>query len=215
MDWERFAVLGGTFDPIHIGHLIIAQVVLEKFKLDGCLFIPSGIPSQKVETMFNSQERLTMVKLATERDERFKVSDIEVKSKEVSYTYRTFEEILKRYGSKYIYFIVGSDILYEYKTWYRYNELLDLVYLIVVPRRETFILYQKFSRAIDKGRWRYDKDEGILYLIENKGKIFCVRTPIIEISSTMIRERIRRGLSIRYLVPEIVENYLSSRGAEQ
>jgi len=210
MDKKKIAVLGGTFDPIHIGHLIIAQSVIEKLSLDKCVFIPSGIPSQKERTMFSSDERLMMVKLAIEEDDRFEVTDIEVKSKEVSYTYITVQKILERYENIDIFFIIGSDILYEFKTWYRYNNLLDLMNLVVIPRRDTFILYQKFSRAVDKGRWRYDRDEGLLYLIDGREKVFCVRTPIIEISSTMIRERIRDGFSINYLVPKAVINYLSS-----
>jgi len=210
MDKKKIAVLGGTFDPIHIGHLIIAQSVIEKLSLDKCVFIPSGIPSQKERTMFSSDERLMMVKLAIEEDDRFEVTDIELKSKEVSYTYITVQKILERYENIDIFFIIGSDILYEFKTWYRYNNLLDLMNLVVIPRRDTFILYQKFSRAVDKGRWRYDRDEGLLYLIDGREKVFCVRTPIIEISSTMIRERIRDGFSINYLVPKAVINYLSS-----
>jgi len=208
---EKYAVLGGTFDPIHIGHLIISQSVIEKLSLDKCIFIPSGVPSQKENTMFNSEERLAMVRLVTERDKRFEVNDIEIRSKETSYTYNTVQKMLGMHSNIDIFFIIGSDILYEFKTWYRYNRLLDLINLVVVPRRDTFILYQKFSRAIDKGRWRYDRDEGIIYLLENRKKVFCMRTPMIEISSTMIRERIKNGLSINYLVPEVVLNYLSCK----
>ncbi|OQX91192.1 MAG: nicotinate (nicotinamide) nucleotide adenylyltransferase [Candidatus Coatesbacteria bacterium 4484_99] len=211
MSSDKVAVLGGTFDPIHIGHLIIAQSVVEKLDLTKCIFIPVNIPPHKDDTMLTSDERLKLVRMATEGDERFEVSDVEVVKNGVSYTYDTLNELEVVYGRDNMFFIVGSDVLYEFKDWHRYNELLKLAIIVVVPRRKTFVLFQKFSRSIDRGRWRHDRDEGLLHLVENKNRVVCVRTPIIEISSTMIRNRLRSGLTIKYLVPEKVERYLSER----
>jgi len=182
---KKIGLFGGTFDPVHIGHLVIAGSVYEVKGLDTVIFIPSACPPHKGrDILFNAEERLRMLSLAVEDDPRFEVSDNELKRQGSSYTIDTIREMKSQFPSgAELFFIVGMDNLYEIELW---KDPLDIV-------SEIRILAAK--RVCDKTR---DIPGWLLKNVE------IVNVPLIEISSSDIRKRISDGKSIRYLVPDKV-----------
>ncbi len=202
-------ILGGTFNPIHYGHLLLASFAYEEFNLSKVIFIPNRHPPHKhLEDMAPPEDRLRMVQLAIKDDDRFQVSDIEISQDRVSYTYHTLLQLKERYPR--LAFICGKDTLLKSR-WYRLRDILEELELLIVADRLTPLrvggielyeppedLYQSFRRHPILGSY-----------LE---KIRLLQMPLIDISSTMIRERIKRGLSIRYLLPPEVEAYIRARG---
>jgi len=192
IDLPKLGVLGGTFDPIHNGHLIIAQVLLEKLDLARVLFLLSAHPPHKSSSGLASwQDRFQMIQLALHGNPHFQASDIEIKRNGPSYTVETIEQLQLRYGKKYsILFIVGADSILEIFTWREPRRLLASGSLVVVPR-PGFDLKHLDPLVTEQ--------------------VMVVQTPLIEISSTDIRRRVRQELSIRYLVPSKVASYIHKR----
>ena len=179
--------MGGTFDPVHTGHLIIAEKAREEFALEKILFIPAGIPPHKKETFASPHHRFEMVKIAIKDNRYFKASDIEIKRRIPSYTYDTIRFLKKRNPEIEIFFITGEDIFYELKTWYRYKELVKDVIFLVAPRK--------------------DKKEKELSKIPHL-KYKFIKSPFIDISSSYIRGCLAEGKSVKYLVPDGVIKYI-------
>jgi nicotinate-nucleotide adenylyltransferase len=183
---ERLGIFGGTFDPPHLGHLIAAEKVRELCKLDQILFIPVFAPPHKSgRAILSAGHRAEMTRLATLGNDRFAVSDIEIKREGNSYTIDTLEQLANQETE--LSLIIGYDQLAMFKTWRRYQDILALSHVIVVARSgsETLI------------------DPDLL------GRVLLIELPLIEIASTNIRERVREGRSIRYLVPEPVREYIA------
>lgn len=179
-------IFGGTFDPIHFGHLITAQSLLERRKLKKIFFIPSFISPHKINFDYSSPEhRYNMVKLAIASHPQFDVSDYEIKHDNVSYSYNTLLEFSKKYEE--IELIIGFDNLITFDTWHKADEILKLAKLVVMKRT-------------------FDKE------IKNPHKYFgeaiYVNTPTIEISSTEIRERIIKKLPVDFFLPLKVKEYI-------
>ena len=188
-DLPRLGVFGGTFDPIHNGHLIVAQDVLEKLHLAQVLFLLSARPPHKNSAATASwQDRLGMLRIALKGNPRFQASDIEIKRAGPSYTAETMDQLQARYGSKYhVLFVMGADNIFDVFTWHEPERLLTSRSLVVVPR---------------PGCDLRDLDPGVAE------KVTLVQTPLIEISSSEIRQRVREGRSIKYLVPKEVATYI-------
>lgn len=183
-------IFGGTFDPVHTGHLITAQSVLEKRNLEKIIFIPAYIsPHKKDKENTASKHRLRMLEIATEQNDKFVVCDYELKKKIISYTIDTIRELKKDYNN--IELIIGYDNLITFHKWHKPDEIIKLCKLVVMHRLT-------------------DKNE------EEKNKYFdkavILDTPTIEISSTDIRERVKKGLPIDYLVPLQVKEYIYKNG---
>jgi nicotinate-nucleotide adenylyltransferase len=189
-------ILGGTFDPIHNGHLIAAQSLLEKLYLTRILFLISAHPPHKNPAGLSSwTDRRQMVRLAIGDDDRFEVSELERARSGPSYTFETMEIMRSQYGSRYrLHFIMGADSILEIFTWRRPERLLDSGMLVVIPR-PGFDL-----SALDQ---------------EVREKVTLVPTPLVEIASSDIRDRVRRGQPIRYLVPPPVAAYIRENGLYQ
>lgn len=191
---KRKGIFGGTFDPIHNGHLHIAYEALYKLGLDKVIFIPSGNPPHKTDKIVtDAQLRFTLVKETIENEKKFEVSDYEIKKKNLSYTYETLKFFNSLQPETEWYFITGVDCLMQIDTWKNVHQILNQCKFVVFNRpgyRKQDIENQK--RKIEE---KYDK------------KIIFLDIPILEISSTQIREKIKKGESIRYLIPEKV-NYL-------
>ena len=189
-------ILGGTFDPIHHGHLIAAQSLLEKLHLSRILFLVSAHPPHKRPAELSSwADRRQMVTLAIQDNERFEVSDLERERSGPSYTFETMEVMRAQYGRRYhLHFIVGADSILEISTWRRPERLLDSGMLVVVPRPgfDLSTLDQKIQDHVT-----------------------IVQTPLVEISSSDIRSRVRQGQPIRNLVPPAVEAYIRRQGLYQ
>jgi len=182
-------ILGGTFDPVHNGHLIAAQALLDKLHLSRILFLISAHPPHKDSGELSSwDDRRQMVTLAIQDNERFEVSELERTRSGPSYTFETMETLRLQYGRQYrLLFIVGADSILEIFTWRQPERLLDSGMLVVIPRP-----------GFDLG----NLDPKV------KEKVTLVPTPLVDISSSDIRRRVRQQRSIRYLVPPAVENYI-------
>lgn len=183
---RKVCIYGGSFNPIHIGHLILANTVIEKLHLDEIIFVPCHIQPLKSNKDFaEANHRLEMIKLAIQSNPYFTLSDIELKRKGKSYTIDTLKFFKKKYDN--LYFVIGADNIKEFHYWKEPDLILKLAKLIVVNRGG-------FNIQIPKR-------------IRGKEIITC-SIPQIEISSSTIREKIKNKQSIKYLVPESVENYI-------
>jgi nicotinate-nucleotide adenylyltransferase len=190
----RIGILGGTFNPPHLGHLICAQEAYLQLGLDRVTLIPARIPPHKaVEDEPGAEHRLELCRLAVHGDsERFEVCDIEVLRDGPSYTVDTLEELHSSAPDHELFLIVGGDIAAGLPGWHRPERVLSLATLAVAKRRGT-------SRAAD--------DEALGQLPGGERTCFF-RMPRIGISSTMLRDRVRGGQSIRYYVPDPVIGYI-------
>jgi len=179
-------IFGGSFDPPHIGHLIAAQSVLEIRKLSKIIFIPNGIsPNKNYQRGASAQDRLNMLKISIEEIPYFEYSDIEIKNPEVSYTINTLRMLRPLYEE--LELIIGYDNLLEFSTWKEPEEIIKCAKLAVLKRNtitESEIKDKYYNTAV------------------------FVDTPVIEISSTEIRKRIKNGLPINYLVADKVKEYI-------
>lgn len=190
----RIGIFGGTFNPIHIGHLIVAQESLVQMQLDKVLFVVAFLPPHKnpeeIE-IIDAQDRYQMTALAIADNPRFEISDIEIKRGGISYTIDTVKELRSMYGEKTEFFlIIGADTINEISKWKNPEELSKLVQFIVAPRAG----YQ-------------NEQVNPPFKISTK----LLSMPTINISSTEIRNRAKMGLPIRYWVPEPTYRYLISK----
>ncbi len=197
----RIGILGGTFDPPHLAHLRIAEEVREGFDLKEIWFCPSYSPPHRKEPPVASfAERLTMVRLATENHPSFIACDVE-KELIPSYTYNALKILKKNYPEIDFYFILGWDAFSEFATWYRYQEIPKLSNLIVCTRGKINVkeAEQSFNLKVKS-------------FVEEplRERFFFFPVFPLEISSTQIRNLIRQGKSVRYLVPEKVYNFLQN-----
>lgn len=196
--WDKIGIMGGTFNPIHIGHLLLAQWAMEEAALDGVIFVPTGCSYMKERTeILSGEERLAMTRLAIEGQERFLCSDLEVNRQGRTYTCETLEELHAVYPRAQLYFIVGADCLFSVENWYHPEKIFSHCVLLAASRNG--IPMDRLEKKRRELVAAYDAD------------ILLTVFPNIEISSTDIRERCRQGRSIRYLVPECVREYIEKR----
>ncbi|HAQ41679.1 MAG TPA: nicotinic acid mononucleotide adenylyltransferase [Clostridiales bacterium] len=191
---KRVGIMGGTFDPIHLGHLVVANEVLNIYGLDEIVFVPAGNPPHKCGMGASFVDRYVMTCLATLSNNKFTVSDIEIKNKGKSYTLNTLKEFHSMYADTEFCFITGTDAVINLPNWHEPKELLKICKFIAVSRP-----------GIDK--------EDVKLKIEEirrdlNGHIEMLQIPMLDISSTDIRERFKNGISAKYLLPESVEQYI-------
>lgn len=196
----KIGILGGTFNPPHIGHLFMAQTAMDELKLDKVFFIPSGNPPHKInnDEVIEPFHRLNMTKLFLYESKRIEVLDIEVKADEVSYTVNTLKKLKEIYSDDEIYFILGSDSLVQFSTWKNPEIICREAKLVVANRRQT--ADTEFDKALCFVKNEYNAD------------ITVIPMPIIEVSSTEIRKRVKDGLAVDYMTNRNVENYIISYG---
>lgn len=194
--------MGGTFNPIHYGHLVTAEEALKQFKLDKVIFIPTGIPPHKTEGILASAEdRYLMTVIATASNKDFFVSRIEIDRKEKSYTIDTLRHLKSFFGDKAtLYFITGADAILEILTWKDTDEILKLCRFIAATRPGYDIA------KIEDLKKKIAKDFNLTTAKQNY--IYLMEIPALAISSTDIRKRIKENRPINYLLPEGVCNYL-------
>jgi len=191
---------GGSFDPIHIGHLILARDVKEAFDYRKVIFIPTYISPFKVKTGHRApaEDRVEMLKIALSGVPYFDLDLYEVRKGGVSYTYDTVLYLKNRYGIEgKVHWLMGDDTFLKFHNWYRWRELLNHLFPVVVLRTSNTREVKNYAKAT-------------LGLSEKDFKLFTGRR--LEISSTEIRERIRTGRDIKFFVPERVEEYIKKRG---
>ncbi|CDF58108.1 nicotinate-nucleotide adenylyltransferase [Thermobrachium celere] len=191
---QLIGIMGGTFNPIHIGHLIIANEVLHSLKLEKILFIPTGQPPHKeMKEVAPAIDRFNMVKYSIRGNDKFEVLDLEVKREGKTYTIDTLKELKELYKDAHFYFIIGFDTLRELSTWKDIDKIYEYCRFVVVNRDSDL---NEINQFIIKYKEIYRLD------------IKYVNIPNIGISSTLIRNRIRENKTIKYMVTEYVENYI-------
>ena len=198
---KRIGIIGGSYDPIHMAHLVIAQDAAERLELSEVVFIPAAVPPHKQHLkQVDPEHRLNMIRLAVEADIRFSVSDLEIQRGGISYTLDTVRALRAERPDAEWVLIVGSDTLVDLHNWYRIDELLDLCEVASFLRPGEHDLEEIIEKVQVAERHRRR-------LLEN-----IIGAHLVEISSTEIRMRIAEGLSIRYLVPPEVEMYIFEHG---
>ena len=187
----KIAILGGTFDPPHLGHLILAETVLKELNYDKVLFIPSKIPPHKnISGEVSDEDRLNMLKLSIEDDKRFSFDDYELKSEGISYSIKTLNYLYQNYNiDGKIALIIGADLIKNFHKWKEPEKISELANIVAVNREE--------NDNLDK--------ENI-----EKYNIKIIIAPRIDISSTLIRERIKKNKAFRYFLNNKVYNYIIS-----
>ncbi|URN41100.1 nicotinate-nucleotide adenylyltransferase [Peptoniphilus genitalis] len=195
---KKYGIFGGSFNPIHYGHLMICEYIKEEMGLDKVIFIPTGNPPHK-ELELSAEDRYEMVRLAISPNPDFEISDIETTRVKKSYTVDTIRELKKIYKEEKLYFLIGLDSLFQLKTWMKIGDLSQEIEF-VVALRPGYLDKEEVNKEID-------------FLRENFGtKINLIKTPLYEISSTDLRDRIREGKSLRYLIPKKVLDYIEESG---
>lgn len=195
---KKYGIFGGSFNPIHYGHLMICEYIKEEMGLDKVIFIPTGNPPHK-ELELSAEDRYEMVRLAISPNPDFEISDIETTRVKKSYTVDTIRELKKIYKEEKLYFLIGLDSLFQLKTWMKIGDLSQEIEFVVALRPGYFDR-EEINKEID-------------FLRENFGtKINLIKTPLYEISSTDLRDRIREGKSLRYLIPKKVLDYIEESG---
>ncbi|MBM7716336.1 nicotinate-nucleotide adenylyltransferase [Siminovitchia sp. FSL H7-0308] len=180
---RKVGILGGTFDPPHLGHLIIANEALDQLGLDEIKFMPNQEPPHKKRnTGTSATDRLKMVELAIADHQKFSLEKIELERRGRSYTYDTIKELKERTPDADFYFIIGADMVEYLPNWYKIDELVKLV------------------RFVGTNRPRFQ--------LETPYPIQIVEVPKVDISSTLIRNRVKAGKSVKYLLPDSVIRYI-------
>lgn len=195
----NIGILGGTFDPIHIGHLAAADEVMSQLGLAEVLFVPTGQPWLKADTkILPAEHRLKMLQLAITDKPRFRLSTIEIERKGPTYTVDTITELKKQFSTEAeLFFIVGWDKLIELSEWHQPVRLIKMCRLVAVPRVGYPVPDLESMEAAIPGLSR---------------RVILLDKPEIDVSASMIRERVRRGLSIDGLVPKAVARYITEKG---
>ena len=189
---KKIGIMGGTFNPIHFGHLMIAEEVRREFHLEKIIFIPAANPPHKNNVMISAQHRYAMTLLATASNPHFEVSDIEIKrgAHKPSYTYDTVLELKSLYGNDIdIFFIVGADCIHTLPTWHNFQELKELITFVTTKRPN----YDFQSENLPELQGAHFKK---------------LNTPELEISSTDLRDRIKLHRNVHYLMPDNVIEYI-------
>lgn len=189
----RVGIFGGTFDPIHYGHLIIAQTVLEHASLDRVIFVPAGIPPHKAKQQFSLPDvRFALVENAIAGNPAFRASDLEIRRKGPSYMVDTLRQLraVHEYHDAELFLVLGADNLPQFHNWHRPDDILAMARLLIYPRYDARL------------------DAVAHHVLE---ACQFIQAPRIEISSSYIRDRVRRGLSIAYFVPPSVAEYIMEK----
>ena len=184
---QRIGIFGGTFDPPHVGHLIIAEQAVGQLRLDKLIFIPAFLPPHKRKGgQANPLQRLRMVRSAIKNYPKFAVSAMEIRRGGISYTIDTLRELQRRYPLARFYLIVGGDNFATLKSWKSVGDILNLASIVV------------YARSSHRQTKKSPKNRRIIHL----------RGALLGVSSTMIRERVKRGESIKFLTPETVRHFI-------
>jgi nicotinate-nucleotide adenylyltransferase len=192
-----FGILGGTFDPIHFGHLVLAEKACEAFQLSRVVFVPAAIPPHKIgEVKTSAANRLRMVELAISDNPHFQISKVELEREGPSYTIDTIRQLVSDAGGEEALLIMGFDSLLELNTWKDYQRLLTKIKVITAFRPGYPVLR--------------NENEWPEFLQPFRERILLLEAPLIDISATWLRVELMYGRSIRYLLPEPVREYIET-----
>ncbi len=191
----KTGIMGGTFNPVHNAHLLIAENALEQYKLDRIIFITSGNPPHKIDFL-DAAERFRMTRLAIQSNDKFIDDDFEINRAEKSYTVNTLEYLKAKYPQDELFFIIGEDSLCDLPLWREPERILSMASILAFPRKSM----ETLDKTIEIMRGKYGNN------------IFIIDAPIFEISSTDIRRRIKDKRTVRYMVPDSVIQYIEENG---
>jgi nicotinate-nucleotide adenylyltransferase len=185
----RVGILGGTFDPIHLGHLLLAEQAVEEGKLDQVWFIPAAAPPHKPHhTITAAHHRVEMISLAIQDQPRFALSRIELERQGPSYTFHTVTQLVEKHDNCQFFLLIGADMVKDLRNWYKMKEMLQFVQVIGLERP-----------GVDAKGIAAEIATQVIWISQG------IKT---NISATMIRHRITQGKSVRYLIPTLVHQYL-------
>lgn len=190
---KRVGILGGAFDPVHLGHLLAAEAAREQYQLEEVWFMPSHIPPHKHQAGVSGEQRLKMVKEATRNHAAFKPLDIELRRGGVSYTVDTIREIKNLYPDLELFFIIGADMVNYLPKWEGIEELTEMLHFIGLQRPGSFLELDTLPSFIQES-------------------VSLAEMPLVDISSSLIRSRLSAGKSVRYMVPEQVYEFMTRSG---
>ena len=199
-DKIKTGIFGGAFNPIHNGHLNLAKKYLAVLNLDRIIFIPTALPPHKTDRFLASKEdRFNMLELAISDCEEFEISDIEFQRQGKSYTYDTLCLLREKYPNDDFYLIIGADQFLTFNLWYRYRDILDIASICTAARengnqREKIIDFSNKLDGLDKNRFH------------------LLNSDAVEVSSSQVREKIKKGEDVSSLIPEKVYNYIVEKG---
>ena len=194
----RIGLLGGTFNPVHVGHLLLAQEILMAHALDEIWLVPTGQPPHRVVVDATPEDRYLMTVLACLEHSRFHVSRIELDDPSQPYSYQTLARLKQQFPTHHFFYITGSDAVLNY-VWKNFDQLLgDAEGFIVASRPGSDWSRLKTKLAAEN--------------LSNEHRIFFQEIPLLDVASTRIRERVAEGRSISFYVPRVVEDYIHKRG---
>lgn len=197
----KVGLLGGSFNPIHVGHLVLAEAAREQLGLERVLLVPNSLPPHKAaETMAPAADRLRMVELAVADHPALEACDVELRREGASYSLHTVRGLLSEHPDWDVHFLIGADTLPELPTWYRIRELAELCKFVVANRPgESPDCFDALRPALTAEQ-----------IAGMRRRVIAI--PPMGVSSTEIRRRVREGTSIRCLVPEAVRQYILEQG---
>ncbi len=212
----RIGIFGGTFNPIHLAHLIVAESLREEMRLDRVLFVPSALPPHKEAPEAGAAHRLAMTRLAVSANPFFESGDIEVARGGRSYSVDTLRELNRAHPGDDFFFVIGRDAFAEIRTWREAEALFGLTNFLVIPRPGHPLAHPgpclPRGVVLGDGAGEESGDRVRRFRVEGGKDICLVEIPVLDISASDIRRRIREGRSVRYLVPEAVEAYIRREG---
>lgn len=201
---RQIVCFGGTFDPVHNGHLIVARSLAEQRGFERIVLVPAGLPPHKGPATASAGQRLEMLRLATAGEPLFEISEIEIHRQGPSFTYDTLAALQQQFGpGAAMNWVIGADMLADLPNWHRANDVLHMARILVALR-------PPWNASLD-GLFDNLKIQLDLQEVEQLAAS-VVAVPLVEISSSEIRRRRAAGLSIRYMVPDAVQAYISEHG---
>lgn len=212
----KIGILGGTFNPVHYGHLRTAEEMREVFALDKFLFIPAGRPPIKKPRLADVRHNYEMTKIAVSGNPRFEISDIEIRTSGISYSVETMRKLTNKYRNTEFFFFIGIDVFLSLPKWKQPVKLMKLANLVVISRPgfcfADLSSSPYFANACKKILRRFDSGtrKKISFNFETGKKIFLCKATELDISSSCIRRLVRSGKNIKYLLPESLESYIIS-----
>lgn len=205
------AFFGGTFDPIHYGHLRTVTALADEVGLESVVMLPNHVPPHRPQPEASPQQRLKMVELAIHNQRLFSVDDRELQRTTPSYTVETLEAIRQARGETIpLAFIIGQDSLLSLHKWHRWQALLDVCHLLVLSRPGYHDRMD--TPALQQWLERHRVTDAKLLSQQPHGYIYQAKTPLLEISATQIRQRLHQGISCRDLLPTSVQHYIELQG---
>lgn len=199
---DRIAFFGGTFDPVHHGHLIVARALAEARGFDRVSFVPAGMPPHKAPATASAANRLAMLRLAITGEPLLDICEIELHHDGPSYTIETVKSLQEKFTRATIHWVIGADMLEDLPSWYRAGELLERVTMVIAARPPWQDRIEGILAALAK---RFSREQ------VERLRAGVTPTPLLDISSTDIRRRVAEGRPIRYLVPDAVAEYIATK----